>query len=99
MWPHLRPGQDALALALRGMIAEFSGIQREFVRASASFEDLDIGPADSIDEVDFVLRLETVIGRDLSAAERERIPSPDLSDPTIATFVLGVCSVVAAGAK
>ena len=64
---------------LRAQFTCSGRVNREFVIASASFDDLDIGPADSIDEVDFVLRLEEVI--DKAAPLRSRGEQGGSGDP------------------
>lgn len=72
------PQRDAqVALVLRGMLAEFSGVEREAVRCDATFDDLRIGVADCIDVLDFTLSLESALQVKFDAATLERIPNPD----------------------
>ena len=94
--PPLPSSQHGLALDLRRAIAAFAEIDPEQVHADGTFDDLGIGAADSIDELDLALRLEAVLGRELSPHERERIPSPEFAwRLQVSAFVLAVCEVAA----
>ena len=71
--------QHSLALDVRRVIAAFAAVDPELVSEGVTFGDLDVGSADSIDEIDFICRLEAVMGNPLSKAEAAKIPSPDNS--------------------
>jgi acyl carrier protein len=89
--------QHALAIRLRHAIAEFAGFDARIVREDATFDDLDIGPADSIDELDFILRIEAAIGSKLPESEAVWIPNPDyVPRIQVGEFVRAACAVAAA---
>src|SRR5690242_1281738 len=77
--PDVPPEQHALALEIRRVIAAFGGFDPKYARADITFDELNIGPADSIDEINLILRLEAILGGELSAHESAQIPSPDLT--------------------
>ena len=82
------------------MIGAFGAIDARIVRADVTFDDLDLGPADSIDELDFILRLESLLGGELSNGERAQLPSPDGTPRLkVASFVKAVCTAADARAK
>jgi acyl carrier protein len=97
--PSLPEAQKALLLPLRRMIAAFGNIEIDLVRSDVTFDDLDIGPADSIDELDLILRLEAVLGFELTNSEKAQIPSPDYTRKLlVGRFIRAVCAVAAARA-
>jgi hypothetical protein len=91
--------QYKFAMELRRLIAAFAGVDSNLVREDATFADLDIGSADSIDEIDFTLRLQTLFDVPLSQRELVQIPSPDMTRGlTIGVFIRAVCAVLTARA-
>ena len=88
---------STLVLPLRRMIAAFGNVEIELVRSDVTFDDLDIGPADSIDELDLILRLEAVLGFELTESEKVQIPSPDSTRKLlVGRFIRAACAVAAA---
>ena len=91
----LDPDAARHALAIRRAIARFRGIERSFVRSDQSFDDLSMGVADSIDELDFILKLEQELGIAFHTIDLQRIRSPDgTSHLTIAQFVSDILVVM-----
>src|SRR4051794_40720577 len=90
---------SALVLPLRRMVAAFGNVEIGLVRSDVTFDDLYIGPADSIDELDLILRLEAVLGFELTESEKVQIPSPDSTRKLlVGRFIRAVCAVAAARA-
>lgn len=97
--PVIPQSQHPLALQVRRVVAAFAGVMPELVRSDVTFSDLEVGSADSIDELDLILRLEAVLGFELSKAERAQILSPDFTSRlTVVTFARAVCAVAASRA-
>jgi len=86
-------------IPLRRMIAAFGNVEINRVRSDATFDDLAICPADSIDELDLILRLEAILGFELTKSEQAQIPSPEYTRRLpVARFIRAVCAVAAARA-
>jgi acyl carrier protein len=75
---HDPAGYD-LAVDVRRFVASRVGLRPQWVHAERSFEALGISGADSLDDLEFIMEFEDVLGRHgvaLTAEELERIRFP-----------------------
>ena len=96
--------EAVLALAIRSVIAELAEVRPEAICANHSFaNDLSpLGMWDSLDTVEFVLRLEARIGNAIPDEQAEKLPGladRDRVDPgyTVGTMVRQMISFLSRG--